>query len=80
LVVVSIGHYGNRLDWAAAGIAIVPHRWRVWRDGFYDHPAPKADTGMSYGEIRRTAKRILPGAQYRRRLYWRYSLIWTRPS
>jgi hypothetical protein len=78
--VVSIGHYGNRLDWAAAGIAIVPHRWRVWRDGFYDHPAPKADTGMSYGEIRRTAKRILPGAQYRRRLYWRYSLIWTRPS
>jgi hypothetical protein len=35
---------------------------------------------MSYGEIRRTAKRIVPGVTYRRRLYWRYSLTWTRPG
>ncbi|HEY2273157.1 MAG TPA: class I SAM-dependent methyltransferase [Jatrophihabitantaceae bacterium] len=80
LVVVSIGDYGNRLDRTLSALAIVPHRWRSWRNGFYDHPAPIADTDMSYGEIRRTAKRIVPGVTYRRRLYWRYSLTWTRPG
>jgi SAM-dependent methyltransferase len=79
LVVVSIGDDSNPVDRALSGVGIVPHRWRARRNGFYDHPAPTADTAMSYGEIRRTAKRIVPGVRYRRRLYWRYSLTWTRP-
>ncbi len=27
-----------------------------------------------------TISRVLPGARYRRHLYWRYSLVWTKPS
>ena len=33
----------------------------------------------SLGEIRAVAGERLPGALVRRRLYWRYSLEWTKP-
>ncbi|GGS51492.1 class I SAM-dependent methyltransferase [Streptomyces cinerochromogenes] len=31
-------------------------------------------------EISRTARRILPGARLRRRLFWRYTLVWRAPA
>jgi len=34
---------------------------------------------LTYPGTRRAAARVLPGVRYRRRLYWRYSLIWHRP-
>jgi 2-polyprenyl-3-methyl-5-hydroxy-6-metoxy-1,4-benzoquinol methylase len=33
----------------------------------------------TYREIRQLGARTLPGVVYRRHLYWRYSLHWTRP-
>jgi hypothetical protein len=35
---------------------------------------------LTYRDVRRLAGRMLPGARYRRHLYWRYSLIWTKPG
>jgi SAM-dependent methyltransferase len=35
---------------------------------------------LSFREMRRLAERLLPGARYRRHLYWRYSLVWTKPA
>ena len=35
---------------------------------------------LSYRQMRRLAGRLLPGARYRHHLYWRYSLIWTKPA
>ena len=35
---------------------------------------------LTYPATRRAAVRVLPGARYRRRLYWRYSLVWTKPA
>jgi SAM-dependent methyltransferase len=35
---------------------------------------------LSYQQMRRLAGRLLPGARYRRHLYGRYSLIWTKPA
>jgi SAM-dependent methyltransferase len=35
---------------------------------------------LTYSGTRRLAARVLPGAKYRRHLYWRYSLVWTKPS
>jgi hypothetical protein len=29
--------------------------------------------------MRRLAMDALPGARYRHHLYWRYSLVWTKP-
>jgi 2-polyprenyl-3-methyl-5-hydroxy-6-metoxy-1,4-benzoquinol methylase len=37
-------------------------------------PAP-----VTYQEMRQLAARTLPGVRYRRHLYWRYSLVWTKP-
>jgi SAM-dependent methyltransferase len=34
---------------------------------------------LTYGGTRRLAQRVLPGARFRRRVYWRYSLVWTKP-
>jgi SAM-dependent methyltransferase len=34
---------------------------------------------VTYRQMRRLAARTLPGARYSRHLYWRYSLVWTKP-
>src|SRR5215469_4571888 len=34
---------------------------------------------LTYQQVRRLATRVLPGARFRHRLYWRYSLVWTKP-
>jgi SAM-dependent methyltransferase len=34
----------------------------------------------SYRQMRRLAVELLPGARYRRHLYWRYSVIWRKPT
>jgi hypothetical protein len=39
---------------------------------------PRASTWL--GETRRLARGVLPGVRYRRRLLWRYSLVWTKPA
>ena len=33
---------------------------------------------LTYGQTRRVARSVLPGARYRRRLLWRYSLVWSK--
>ncbi|HEX2314375.1 MAG TPA: class I SAM-dependent methyltransferase [Thermomonospora sp.] len=42
--------------------------------------APVMDPEMTLPEIRREASRLLPGAVIRRRLYWRYTLVYRHPS
>ena len=38
--------------------------------------APARPASMTYPEIVRAARRILPGARLRRRVFWRYTLVW----
>ncbi|MEU8887148.1 class I SAM-dependent methyltransferase [Streptomyces sp. NPDC048442] len=38
--------------------------------------APVRPAGMSFAEIARGARSALPGARLRRRLFWRYTLVW----
>jgi SAM-dependent methyltransferase len=35
---------------------------------------------VTYRQMQRLAGQLLPGVRYRRRLYWRYSLTWAKPS
>ncbi|MFF9145923.1 class I SAM-dependent methyltransferase [Streptomyces sp. NPDC014861] len=35
---------------------------------------------MSFAEIVREARAVLPGARLRRRLFWRYTLVWRSPD
>lgn len=41
---------------------------------------PLRDPADSFDEIRATARQLLPGARVRRRLFFRYTLEWTKPS
>jgi ubiquinone/menaquinone biosynthesis C-methylase UbiE len=41
--------------------------------------APIKDPEETWAEVRATARRLFPGARYRRHLLWRYSLLWTKP-
>ncbi|MBD0839450.1 class I SAM-dependent methyltransferase [Streptomyces sp. TRM68416] len=38
--------------------------------------APTRPATMGFADIARDARRVLPGARLRRRLFWRYTLVW----
>jgi hypothetical protein len=40
---------------------------------------PMEDSTMSWSEERQAAHRLLPGCRFRRRLLWRYTLVWDKP-
>ena len=77
------------LGWAVPAIAgtrlhLVANAWHRRRTSTRP-PAPHQPPlvwppPLSYREMRRLAERLLPGARYRRHLYWRYSLVWTKPA
>lgn len=42
--------------------------------------APTRPAVETLPEVRGTAAVVLPGARVRRRLFWRYTLVWTAPG
>ena len=49
--------------------------------GQWEHSAPIAwPPPVTYGEMKRISRRVLPGVRYRRHLLGRYSLVWTKPG
>src|ERR1019366_784698 len=62
----------------APGIAVNCYYRAVYREGGPGAPVMAAD--MTWAQVRTTARRLLPCVRYRRRLLWRYSLLWTKPS
>lgn len=41
--------------------------------------APTRSPNMTFDDIVREARDVLPGARLRRRLFWRYTLVWSHP-
>ena len=86
LVVVGLARPRSRGDYvfdllsvpANVAMALIKNRGRTV-------PRPVAMTApfrpatMTFAEIVRTAQRLLPGVRLRRRLFWRYTLVWRRP-
>lgn len=48
---------------------------RLW-----EHTAPVAEPEETHAQVRKAASALTPGATLRRRLYWRYSLVWRKPG
>jgi SAM-dependent methyltransferase len=48
--------------------------------GWGESGAPIMFPDDSWREVRAAARETLPGVRYRRRLLWRYSLLWTKPA
>ena len=42
--------------------------------------APTRPSTLSFSQINSIAKRLIPGCQIKRHLFWRYSLIWQKNS
>jgi SAM-dependent methyltransferase len=78
-VVVGLARAGSPTDLALslAGVpaAVVARRLR----GEWEHGSPITEPRTTYAEVREAARRHLPGARWRRHLYWRYSLTWQAP-
>ncbi|TDD51482.1 class I SAM-dependent methyltransferase [Saccharopolyspora elongata] len=46
----------------------------------HDEGMPVRDASATLTEISDAAREVLPGAQVRRRLFWRHSLLWRKPA
>ncbi|MFS4091290.1 class I SAM-dependent methyltransferase [Streptomyces sp. AF1A] len=88
LVVVGCARAASGAD-HALGLAAVPlnaltgwvkNRGRPRAHRPVSMTAPVRDPDMTFAEIGREARRLLPGARLRRRLFWRYTLLWRAPA
>ncbi|GAA1273587.1 hypothetical protein Psi02_04640 [Planotetraspora silvatica] len=74
---------GDRLLGAAAIPSNVAMAWIKNKGRKAPWPAsmtaPTRPATMIFPDIVRESRRVLPGARLRRRLFWRYTLVWRRP-
>lgn len=88
-----LGLYDERTlsDLVTSLVAVPVNRWYLRKHGDAPSPRPSAETSssapptwtppiMSLSEIRSEIERLLPGARVRRHLWWRYSVVWQRPT
>jgi SAM-dependent methyltransferase len=60
---------------------VVLHRVERSRHQFVEVAAPTVlPPPETYASMRRIARATLPGASFRRRLLWRYTLVWEKPA
>jgi len=80
LAVVGLARNGSPADWVIGGAGLPANVYYKHVKGEGNPGAPVRDPDMSWSEVRRTARRVLPGARYRRHLLWRFSIVWTKPA
>lgn len=80
LAVVGIAADSGPADYLLAAAATPVNTWFKLFRHEVGPGAPVKDPEMSWREARRTALATLPGAEYRRHLLWRYSLVWHKPA
>ncbi|MGY5045953.1 class I SAM-dependent methyltransferase [Streptomyces sp. 900105755] len=81
LVVVGMACDRTLLDWVVSGCGVPASRLNARLRGGKRAPSdmPVEDPIMNWGEVRRATAHVLPGRRYRRRLLWRYTLVWDKP-
>jgi len=83
LVIVGLAHEDTLLQQLLGAVSVPLNLAFGWvRNRGRTAPRPASMTAVTrqpeagYREIAREARRILPGARLRRRLFWRYTLVW----
>lgn len=79
LAVLGLAVDRSARDFTVSVAAVPVSRLIRLRRGWWESGAPLVDPSLSYAEVRRAAHAILPGAAVRRRLLFRYSLVWSKP-
>jgi len=86
LAVVGLYRHATLADLAMAAVtlpanaawgAVLAARGRAGKPN--DEGMPVRDPDTTLAEIRAAAAELLPGAVVRRRVFWRYTLLWRRP-
>jgi 2-polyprenyl-3-methyl-5-hydroxy-6-metoxy-1,4-benzoquinol methylase len=80
LVIVGLAFDSTTWDHIVHVATRVPIRLARARHGWYQHGGPVANAKESWTDVRRAVADALPGAVFRKRLYWRYSVVWERPT
>ena len=81
LAIIGCASLGGVRDLPAEVGGIVAHRVHRLGRQYLEVTAPTVwPPSETYVGMRRIARDLLPGAIFRRRLLWRYSLIWTKPD
>ncbi|MFF8381779.1 class I SAM-dependent methyltransferase [Streptomyces sp. NPDC015661] len=85
LVVVGLSRPRTPADHLLGALAIPANAAMGWlKNKGRPSPRPVSMTAatrsadMAFGDIVREAGKVLPGARLRRRLFWRYTLVWNR--
>lgn len=80
VAVIGLARSSRLLDHAYDIAGLIQHRRLARRFGVWEHSAPTAPPLHTYTDVRRSAARVLPGANWRRMPLWRYALVWTKPT
>jgi SAM-dependent methyltransferase len=81
LVVIGCARTASAADAGAVLASVAAHQILSRRRSWAESAAPVMwPPPVSYGQMRRLGRAELPGSSFRRRLLWRYSLIWTKPA
>ncbi len=81
LAVIGLADPGSALDLLhlAAAVPAVKVTGRSRGGSHAPSKMPVADPDTTFREARDIAHRVLPGSRFRRRLLWRYTLLWEKP-
>ncbi|OXS37102.1 methyltransferase domain-containing protein [Streptomyces sp. XY006] len=81
LAVIGLADPGSVLDLLHLAVAVPSVKALGRRRGGRHAPEkmPVADPDTTFREARDIAHRVLPGSRFRRRLLWRYTLLWEKP-
>jgi SAM-dependent methyltransferase len=85
LVIVGLYRPATAADWVTQMLALPANGFvGAWlalrgRAGKRDEDMPVGPAGTTLSELRSVTAEVLPGFKPRRRLFWRYSLVWRRP-
>jgi ubiquinone/menaquinone biosynthesis C-methylase UbiE len=85
LAILGLFREASLVDYAVAALAVPGNLLRTHvvgraRGSATAMIAPIRPPTMTLSEIRRSASAVLPDVRIDRRLYWRYSLLWRKPS
>lgn len=81
LVVVGLARSAGPLDLVLEVASVAAHAVSIRRREHWDHSAPTVwPPPETYAGMRRIVVEQLPGARFRRHLYWRWSLVWEKPA
>ncbi|MGZ3147607.1 class I SAM-dependent methyltransferase [Lentzea chajnantorensis] len=87
LVVVGLYSLATKAELVVEAVALPANalvgiaKWATGqRTGAHDSEMPVVWTAPTLAEIRAAARESTPGARVRRRLFWRYTLVWDAPE